>query len=74
MVADVLSWVTTQLDPETVISILDGVILGTAHWAEIHDPTVVEGDQCLEQEVQVAAGCPLVEMHVTDWAEAQRED
>ena len=35
---------------------------------------VVEGDLHLEQEVHVATGCPLVEMHVTNWAEAQRED
>ena len=35
---------------------------------------MAEGDQCLEQEVCVATGCPLVEMHVTNWAEAQRED
>ena len=33
MVADMLSWVTTQLDPETVKSILDGVILGVADHA-----------------------------------------
>ena len=41
---------------------------------EIHDPAIVEGDYSLEQEVCVAAGCVLVQMHVTDWAEAQRED
>ena len=40
---------------------------------------MVEGNLHLEQEVCVAAGCPcpytqLVEMHVTDWAEVQRED
>ena len=54
--------------------ILDGVTLGAAHWAEVHDPTIIEGDHDLEQEVCVAAGCMLVQMHVTDWAEAQRED
>ena len=43
-------------------------------WAKVHDLAMVEGDQCFEQEVQVAAGHPLVEMHVTIWAEAQRED
>ena len=57
-----------------VKSFLDRVTLGTEHLAEIHDPAKVEGDQCLEQEVQAAAGHPLVEMHVTDWAEALRED
>ena len=66
MVVDVLSWVTTRLDRETVKFILDGVTLGTAHQTKVHDPAVVEGNQCLEQEMQVAAGCPLVEMHVTD--------
>ena len=43
-IADVLSQVTTQLNPETVKSILDGVALGMAHWAEVHDPAMVEGD------------------------------
>ena len=73
-VVDVLSQVTTQLDPETVKSILDGVTLRMVYLAEVHDPAVVEGNQLLEQEVCVATGHPLVEMHVTDWAGAQRED
>ena len=74
IVEDILSQVTTWLDPETVKSILDGVTLGTVHRAKIHDPAMVEGDQCLEQEVCITAGFPLVEMHVTNWAKAQRED
>ena len=41
---------------------------------ESHDPTVVEGDHGMEKEVHVAAGWVLVQMHVTDWTEAQRED
>ena len=41
---------------------------------ESHDPTIVEGDHGLEKEVHVTAGWVLVQMHVTDWAEAQRED
>ena len=57
-----------------VKSILDGVPLGSVHWAEVHDPTVVEGDHCLEQEVHVTAGHALVQMHVIDWAAAQKED
>ena len=73
-VADVLSQVTTQLDPETVKSILNGVTLGMAHRAKVHNLAMVEGNQCLEQEVHVTAGCPLVEMHITDWAKAQGED
>ena len=74
MMADILSQVTTQLDLETVKSILDGVTLGMVHHAKVDDLAVVEDGQCLEQKVSVAAGCPLVEMHVTDWSEAQRED
>ena len=74
MVADVCSQVTTHLNPETVKSILNGVTLGMVHDAEVHDPAIVEGNQCLEQEVCVATGCPLLEMHVTDWVKAQRED
>ena len=72
--ADVLSQVTTCLDPDIVRSILDGLTLGAAHWVEVHDPTVIEGDYDLEQEVHVMASHALVQMHVTDWAKAQRED
>ena len=28
---------------------------------------MVEDDQHLEKEVHVATGCPLVEIHITDW-------
>ena len=73
-VAYILSQVTTQLNPETMKSNLDGVVSGMVHQAEVHDPAMLEGDQHLEQEVCVAAGNPLVEMHVTNWAKAQRED
>ena len=73
-VADVQSQVTTHLDPDTVRSILNGVALGAAHWAEVHDPAIIEGDHILEQEVHVAAGYALVQMHITDWAKAQRDD
>ena len=73
-VAEVLSWVTTWLDPNTVKSILDGVTLGAAHQVQIHDPTMVESDCCIEEEVYVTAGHMQVQMHVTDWAKAQRED
>ena len=40
-VADVFSQVTTQLDPDTVRSVLNGVTLGTMHWAKVHDPAIV---------------------------------
>ena len=73
-VVDALSWVTTQLDPVTVRSILDGVTLGTAWWDEVHDPTIVKGDHWLEQEAHVATGCAPVQMHITDWAKAEKED
>ena len=35
---------------------------------------MIEGDQEKEKEVRVTAGWVLVEMHVTDWATAQKED
>ena len=74
MVADTPNQVTTRLDPETVKCILSGVTLGMVHQAKVHNPAMVEADHHLEQEVQVTAGCPLVDMHVTDWAKAQTED
>ena len=55
-------------------SILDGVTLGSLHWAEVYHPAIVEGDLCMEQEVCVATGCTLVQMHVTDWVKTQKED
>ena len=68
MVADVLSQVTTWLDLETVKSILNGVTILMAHCAKVHNLAMVEGDQCLEQEVCIITGHLLVEMHVIDWA------
>ena len=35
---------------------------------------MIEGDQQIEKEVQVTTGQVLVEMHVTNWAAAQKED
>ena len=57
-----------------VKSILNGVAIGAVHQVETHDPTMVESDHHLEQEVCVATGCMQVWMHLMDWAEAQRED
>ena len=57
-----------------VKSILNGVAIVAVHWVEIHDPTVVESDHHLDQQVHVTAGCTQVQMHVMDCAEAQRED
>ena len=72
--ADVLNWVITQLDPDMVRSILNGIALGAAHWDEVDNPAVVECDCSFKQEVHVATGHTLIQMHVTDWAESQRED
>ena len=44
------------------------------HQAKVHNPAVVEGDHCLDQEICIATGCTLVQMHAIDWAEAQKED
>ena len=73
-VAEVLSWVTTCLDPDMGGLILDGVTLGTTHQVEVHDPTIIKGDHGLEQEVCVTTGHVLVQMHITDWGKAQMED
>ena len=73
-VADALSWLTTQLGPDMVKSILYRVALGSAHQAEVHDLAMVKGDHHLEQEVCVTAGHTLVQMHVMDWVAAQKKD
>ena len=73
-VADMLSLITTCLGLEAMQSILDGVTLGATQRAEGDDPAMVEGDHEIEKKVCVATGQVLVEMHVTNWAAAQRED
>ena len=73
-VADALSQVTTPLPPEALQAILDGVAVGTSQQAERERPAISKNDQLLEQEVCVATGRAVVEMHVTDWAAAQKED
>ena len=55
-VADALSWVTTCLGLEAVQAILDGATMGASQRAEGEDPTVIEGDQQMEREVQVTTG------------------
>ena len=57
-----------------VRSILEGVALGAVHQAKVHNYTIVKHDHSLEQEGCVTAGCALVQLHIMDWAEAQRED
>ena len=44
------------------------------HHAKVHNPVIAKGDLILEKEVHVTMGHVLVQMHVMDWAEAQRED
>ena len=44
------------------------------HQAEVDDPAIVKGDHSLDQEVHVTASCALLQMHVTDWTKAQKED
>ena len=73
-VADVLSWITTCLGLEAMQAILDGTTIGASQRAEGEDPAVIEGDQQMEKEIRVTAGWVLVEMHVTNWATAQKED
>ena len=69
-----LSQITTCLSPEAVQSILDGVTVGATQRAEGDDPVIVEGDHNIEKEVCVATGQVLVEMHITNWATAQKKD
>ena len=55
-VVDALSQVTTQLNPDMVRSILDGIALGAAHWAEVHDPAVVERGPSTECSIGLTDG------------------
>ena len=72
--ADALSQVTTHLELEAVQAVLDGATMGTSQGVEGENPAIIKSDQQLEKEVQVAAGQVLVEMDVTNWAAAQKED
>ena len=69
-----MSQVTTHLKPEAVQAVLDGAAVGALQRAERENPAIVENDQQLEQEVCVTTGQVQVEMHVTNWAAAQKED
>ena len=48
--------------------------MGASQRAEREKPDIIKNDQQLEQEVQVATGQVQVEMHITNWAAAQKED
>ena len=54
--ADALSWVTAHLELETVQAILDGATVGTSQRVERENPTIIESDQQLEQEVRATTG------------------
>ena len=58
----------------TVQAVLDGATMGASQRAEGEDPAIIKGDQQMEKEVQVTTGWVLLEMHVTDWAAAQKGD
>ena len=73
-VANALSHITTCLSHKAMQSVLDGVILGTAHRAEGHDPSVVEGDYNVGKEVHVTTGQVKDQMHMTNWVTTQKED
>ena len=69
-----MSQVTTHLEPEAVQAILDGAAVGALQRAERENPAIIENDQQLEQDVRVTTWGVQVEMHITDWAAAQKED
>ena len=52
--ADALSQITTHLGSEAMQAILDGATIGASQRGEGENPTVIEGDQQSEEEVQVA--------------------
>ena len=53
--ADALSWVTSQLDAETMKSFLDGVAVGTTERADAQDLVVDEADGGIHKQVQETA-------------------
>ena len=73
-VADALSRITTHLGLEDVQAIMGGATIGASQRVEGEDPALIKGDQNREKEVWVTTGQVLVEMHVTNWATAQKED
>ena len=71
------SWSTRKdvTTPQSMHWVKSPPTLTQTQWSpESHDPTIVKGDHGMEKEVCVAAGQVLAQMHVTDWAETQRED
>ena len=75
-VADALSQVTTHLEPKAVQAVLDGATVGASQRVEGENPSHHQKwpMQLETGSVSCTAGQVLVEMHVTDWAAAQKED
>ena len=56
---------------------LDGVSGGTTEKADAHDPAVAKADEeiyKLVQETLILDWTTCVDLHVTDWVTAQKED
>ena len=71
---DALSWVPISHSQETVQSLLEGVIVGTADWGEVRvSKELLEEHEHLSQEARVQA-VKLAPMHIVDWEEAQEAD
>ena len=68
-----MSQITTHLNPDMVRSVLDGITLGAAHRVESYDPSIAEDDHGMEKEICVTTGWVLVQLHMTDWAEAHEK-
>ena len=62
------------LEPKAVQAVLDGAAVDASQRVEKNNPAIIENEQQLEHEVQVTTGQIQVEMHMTNWAAAQKED
>ena len=74
---DILSWITSKLDAETVKSIMDGVTMGMMERADAVDLVVAKADEEMHKPVQqtaILASDACISLHVTDWVTAQQED
>ena len=65
-VVNILSWITTWLDLEAVKSVLNGAALGSAKWAEVHDPIMLEAESHKQEELRATVAQLKVDMHVMD--------
>ena len=77
--ADALSQVTSKLDAETMVFILDGVTMEMTKRMDTQDPVVAEADEEIHKPVQetvilARTSQAYINLHVTDWVTAQQED